>query len=85
MLRLKRAWRDGTTAFVFTPHELIGWILLAQNAFGRIVRTAFSNATPKAAMSSSVVVQPRLTRIAVVARTVNHRDARARAARSSAD
>jgi hypothetical protein len=22
-LRLKRAWRDGTTAFVFTPHELI--------------------------------------------------------------
>jgi len=23
-LRLKRPWRDGTTAFVFTPHELIG-------------------------------------------------------------
>jgi len=22
-LRLKRAWRDGTTAFVFTPHEII--------------------------------------------------------------
>jgi len=22
-LRLKRAWRDGTTAYVFTPHELI--------------------------------------------------------------
>jgi hypothetical protein len=22
-LRLKRPWRDGTTAFLFTPHELI--------------------------------------------------------------
>ena len=22
-LRLKRPWRDGTTALVFTPHELI--------------------------------------------------------------
>lgn len=22
-LRLKRPWRDGTTAFVFTPHEFI--------------------------------------------------------------